>query len=66
MLDLGGGPAPMPWQWQKRGVKAFIFDLPETIAIARKVARLEGVKGSTILPVTSTRMLSAQAMTSFC
>ena len=45
MLDLGGGPGTNAIAMAKRGVKAFIFDLPETIAIARKVARREGVKG---------------------
>lgn len=45
MLDLGGGPGTNAMAMAKRGVKAFIFDLPETIAIARKVARVEGVKG---------------------
>jgi ubiquinone/menaquinone biosynthesis C-methylase UbiE len=29
----------------KRGIKAAIFDLPETIAIARRVARQEGIRG---------------------
>ena len=45
MLDLGGGPGTNAMAMAKRGVKATIFDLPETIAIARKVARREGVKG---------------------
>ncbi|HXX80871.1 MAG TPA: methyltransferase [Thermodesulfovibrionales bacterium] len=45
ILDLGGGPGTNALAMAKRGVKAFIFDLPETIAIARKVARREAVKG---------------------
>ena len=45
MLDLGGGPGTNAMAMAKKGVKATIFDLPETIAIARKVARREGVKG---------------------
>ena len=45
MLDLGGGPGTNAIAMAKRGVKATVFDLPATIAIARKVARREGVKG---------------------
>ena len=45
MLDLGGGPGTNAMAMAKRGVKATIFDLPETIAIARNVARREGVRG---------------------
>ncbi len=45
MLDLGGGPGTNAIAMSKKGVKATIFDLPETIAIAKKVARREGVKG---------------------
>ncbi|HXX53680.1 MAG TPA: methyltransferase, partial [Thermodesulfovibrionales bacterium] len=45
MLDLGGGPGTNAMAMTKRGVKAFIFDLPETIAVARKIARRMGVKG---------------------
>jgi len=45
MLDLGGGPGTNAMTIARQGVKATIFDLPATIAIARKVARREGVKG---------------------
>ena len=45
MLDLGGGPGTNALAIARQGVKATIFDLPATIAIARKVARREGVKG---------------------
>jgi ubiquinone/menaquinone biosynthesis C-methylase UbiE len=44
MLDLGGGPGTNAIAFSKQGVKANIFDLPETIAIAKKVARREGIK----------------------
>jgi len=45
MLDLGGGPGTNAMAMAGKGVKATVFDLPETIAIARRVARREGVKG---------------------
>jgi ubiquinone/menaquinone biosynthesis C-methylase UbiE len=45
MLDLGGGPGTNAMAMAKKGVRATIFDLPETIKIARKVARREGAKG---------------------
>lgn len=45
MLDLGGGPGTNAMAMAKKGVKATIFDLPETIAIARKVARRDRIKG---------------------
>lgn len=45
MLDLGGGPGTNAIAMAKKGVKASIFDLPETIRIARKVVRREGAKG---------------------
>jgi len=44
MLDLGGGPGTNAIAIARQGVKATIFDLPATIAIARKVVRREGVK----------------------
>lgn len=44
MLDLGGGPGTNAIEMARRGVKAAIFDLPETIRIARKVVRREGIK----------------------
>jgi ubiquinone/menaquinone biosynthesis C-methylase UbiE len=49
VLDLGGGPGTNAIAVQKRGIKAAIFDLPETIKIAKKVARHEGVKGISFL-----------------
>jgi 3-hydroxy-5-methyl-1-naphthoate 3-O-methyltransferase len=45
MLDLGAGPGTNALAFARQGVKATIFDLPATIAIARKVARREGVNG---------------------
>lgn len=45
MLDLGGGPGTNAIAMAKQGVKAAVFDLPETIAIARRVARREGARG---------------------
>jgi ubiquinone/menaquinone biosynthesis C-methylase UbiE len=45
MLDLGGGPGTNAIAMAKKGIKATIFDLPDTIAIAKKVARREGVHG---------------------
>ena len=49
MLDLGGGPGTNAIAITKKGVKAAIFDLPETIAIARRVARRGGAKGITFI-----------------
>ena len=45
MLDLGGGPGTNALAMARKGIKATIFDLPETIVISRKVARREGVRG---------------------
>jgi ubiquinone/menaquinone biosynthesis C-methylase UbiE len=45
MLDLGGGPGTNAIAMTKHGVKAAVFDRPETIKIAKKVVHREGVKG---------------------
>jgi 2-polyprenyl-3-methyl-5-hydroxy-6-metoxy-1,4-benzoquinol methylase len=45
MLDVGGGPGTNAIAMAKKGVKAAVFDLPETIGIARKVVRREGARG---------------------
>jgi len=45
MLDLGGGPGTNAIVMAKKGIQSTVFDLPETINIAKKVARREGVKG---------------------
>jgi ubiquinone/menaquinone biosynthesis C-methylase UbiE len=44
MLDLGGGPGTNAMAMAKKGVKSTVFDLPETIKIAKKLACREGVK----------------------
>lgn len=44
MLDLGGGPGTNAIAMAKHGIQATVFDLPETIKIAQRVARNEGVK----------------------
>lgn len=44
-LDVGAGPGTYCIELAKRGVRATAFDYPETIKIARKLARKEGVKG---------------------
>ncbi|MBI4824864.1 MAG: methyltransferase domain-containing protein [Nitrospirae bacterium] len=49
MLDLGGGPGTNAMAMAKKGVKATIFDLPATIAIAKKVAHRNGIKGITFI-----------------
>lgn len=45
MLDLGGGPGTNAIAIAKKGIKATVFDLPETIKITKKVARRESVRG---------------------
>ena len=45
MLDLGGGPGTNAIAVAKRGVTVTVFDLPDTIKIARKIARREGISG---------------------
>jgi 2-polyprenyl-3-methyl-5-hydroxy-6-metoxy-1,4-benzoquinol methylase len=45
VLDLGGGPGTHAINMAKKGIDATIFDMPETISIAKRVARREGVKG---------------------
>jgi cyclopropane fatty-acyl-phospholipid synthase-like methyltransferase len=45
MLDLGGGPGTNAMAMAERGVKATIFDLPETIPISKRIARRNGIKG---------------------
>jgi ubiquinone/menaquinone biosynthesis C-methylase UbiE len=45
MLDLGGGPGTNAMAMAKKGIQSTVFDLPETINIAKKVARRDGVKG---------------------
>lgn len=45
MLDLGGGPGTNAIAMAKKGVQVTIFDLPETIDLARKVVAHEGIEG---------------------
>ena len=45
MLDLGGGPGTNAIAMAKKGVKSTVFDLPETIKIAKKIAHRESVRG---------------------
>ena len=40
-LDLGGGPGTYAIEMSKRGVSVTLFDSPETIKIARRIARGE-------------------------
>lgn len=49
MLDLGGGPGTNAIAMARKGVRVTIFDLPETIDLARKVAAHEGIKGLTFI-----------------
>ena len=42
-LDLGGGPGTNAIALASKGINVTLFDYPETIQIARKVARREGV-----------------------
>lgn len=42
-IDIGGGPGTYAIEMARRGVSATVYDSPETIRIARKVARKSGV-----------------------
>jgi len=44
-LDLGGGPGTYAMEIAKKGVTVTLFDLPETINIARKIGNSSGVRG---------------------
>jgi ubiquinone/menaquinone biosynthesis C-methylase UbiE len=45
VVDVGGGPGTYCIELVKKGIKATLFDYPETLKIARKVARKAGAKG---------------------
>lgn len=47
MLDLGGGPGTYAWAWARRHPDAAVtlFDIPETLRVARKVLAEKGAKG---------------------
>jgi ubiquinone/menaquinone biosynthesis C-methylase UbiE len=48
-LDLGGGPGTYAIALAKRGISVTLFDVPETIAIARDVIGKSGVKDIDII-----------------
>jgi 2-polyprenyl-3-methyl-5-hydroxy-6-metoxy-1,4-benzoquinol methylase len=43
-LDLGGGPGTYSIEMAKKGVDVTLFDRPETVKIARRVVKKEGIK----------------------
>lgn len=43
-MDLGGGPGTYAMELAKRGVDVTIFDLPETIKVAKEVVKKSGLK----------------------
>jgi len=48
VLDLGGGPGTYAIEMAKKGLDVSLFDLPETMKIARKVAKQSGLKKNSI------------------
>lgn len=44
-LDLGGGPGTYGIEFARRGIEVTLFDLPDTMAIAREIVGASGVKG---------------------
>ena len=44
-LDLGGGPGTYSIEMARRGIEATIFDLPDTIKIAKDIVRKSKVNG---------------------
>jgi 2-polyprenyl-3-methyl-5-hydroxy-6-metoxy-1,4-benzoquinol methylase len=44
-LDLGGGPGTYSMELTRRGIAVTLFDLPETIGIARKIVKTSRIKG---------------------
>jgi ubiquinone/menaquinone biosynthesis C-methylase UbiE len=49
-LDIGGGPGTYAMEMAKKGASVTLFDLPATIAIARKVVREQGAAGISFKP----------------
>lgn len=47
LLDLGGGPGTYAWAWARRcpGAEVTLFDVPETLRVARKVLAEKGAAG---------------------
>ncbi len=43
-LDLGGGPGTYSIEMAKNGIDVTLFDRPETVKIARRVVKKEGIK----------------------
>ena len=43
-LDLGGGPGTYGIELAKRGIEVILFDLPNTVGIAREMIQKAGVK----------------------
>ncbi|MBI3377583.1 MAG: methyltransferase domain-containing protein [Nitrospirae bacterium] len=43
-LDLGGGPGTYSIEMAKKGIDVTLFDRPETVKIARRVVKKEGIK----------------------
>ncbi len=48
VLDLGGGPGTYAIEMAKKGLDVSLFDLPETMKIARKVAKQSGLPKNSI------------------
>jgi 3-hydroxy-5-methyl-1-naphthoate 3-O-methyltransferase len=44
-LDLGGGPGTYSIKLAKKGIAVTLFDLPNTVGVARELIRSSGVKG---------------------
>ncbi len=49
-LDLGGGPGTYSMEMAGRGVDVTLYDLPDAIAIARKIARNAGARNIRFMP----------------
>jgi 2-polyprenyl-3-methyl-5-hydroxy-6-metoxy-1,4-benzoquinol methylase/DNA-binding MarR family transcriptional regulator len=47
-LDLGGGPGTYVIEMAKKGIDVTLFDLPETVKIAKKVAKQSGLNSKKI------------------
>ncbi len=48
-LDLGGGPGTYSIELARRGIEVTLFDLPDTMSIAREIVGAAGVKGTRFL-----------------
>lgn len=45
VLDLGGGPGTYGIEFSRRGVEVTLFDVPDTMAIAREIVSAAGARG---------------------